>query len=98
MAYNGYPNWETWDVALWIDNDEWTQEEVLEVARLEDGRHDWLREWVENNLLDDAPTFGLAADLFTAAMGEVDWTYLEDSYAAQVKESEEEEEEADNEE
>ena len=23
MSYNGFTNWETWNVALWIDNDEY---------------------------------------------------------------------------
>ena len=33
MAYNGWKNYETWNVALWWDNDEGSQEWTREVAR-----------------------------------------------------------------
>ena len=33
MSYNGWSNYETWNVALWLDNDQGTQ--------------DMLREWAE---------------------------------------------------
>lgn len=32
-GYNGWKNYETWAVALWIDNEEWSQERVQEMAR-----------------------------------------------------------------
>ncbi len=32
-AYNGWKNYETWSVALWIDNDEGTHNERLEMAK-----------------------------------------------------------------
>ncbi len=33
MVYNGYTNWETWTVALVLDNDQELQREVRHVAR-----------------------------------------------------------------
>jgi len=33
MAYNGWTNYETWAVALWIDNDEDSYRERQELAR-----------------------------------------------------------------
>ena len=32
-GYNGWKNYETWAVALWIDNEEWSQERAQEIAR-----------------------------------------------------------------
>lgn len=32
-SYNGWKNYETWAVALWIDNEEWSQERAQEIAR-----------------------------------------------------------------
>ena len=32
-GYNGYTNYETWNCALWLDNDEGTQETVREMAQ-----------------------------------------------------------------
>lgn len=33
MSYSGYANWETWNYALWIDNEEGSWEHVNELAR-----------------------------------------------------------------
>ena len=32
-THNGWTNYETWAVALWIDNEEWSQERAQEIAR-----------------------------------------------------------------
>jgi hypothetical protein len=29
-TYNGYTNYETWNVALWIDNDQWNNATALQ--------------------------------------------------------------------
>lgn len=52
-TYNGWPNYETWNVALWIDNEEAMQNDALQMARdarelpypatsLEDTLRDWI--------------------------------------------------------
>lgn len=33
MSYNGWKNYETWNVSLWLDNDEGTYNEVREIMR-----------------------------------------------------------------
>lgn len=32
MSYNGYANYETWNVALWLDNDPGTSRDVMQLA------------------------------------------------------------------
>ncbi len=33
QEYNGWTNWETWNVALWIDNEEFTYKESRKLTR-----------------------------------------------------------------
>lgn len=77
MGYNGWSNYETWNVALWIDNEPDTYAERYRLARR--ARHqydlaDSLRAWV----LAMMPDIGASmfADLLRAAIGRVDWDEL----------------------
>ena len=90
--YNGWNNYETWLVALWINNDQGTQETVLDMARNcqnnEHERYDLshqLKEWIEeqNPLNDNADLF---SDLLNAALSEVDWYEIAESFLNDVKE------------
>lgn len=83
--YNGWANYETWCVNLWLDNDEGLQDEKQRLVREhcdedEDGSvtgcdtgsaADALKAWVE----EMAPDLGgtLWADLLNSALAEVDW-------------------------
>ena len=95
MAYNGWKNYETWNVALWIDNDEGTYRERCALARRAGSVEDLaasLKSWVE----DMAPDLGASmfSDLLTAALGEVDWDESAENWYEEAQEDDEEEEEA----
>ena len=90
--YNGWTNYETWNVKLWMDNEEGSYRYWQGMAQdvWEDVDHDkddfcskmaqHLKENHEENMPD---VTGVYADLLGAALSEVDWyeiaeTFLED--------------------
>ena len=109
-TYNGWRNYETWAVALWIDNEQETQEQALEMARnavdaagMAEGepyppepRH-ILADTLKTWVSDELlPDLGatLAADLLGAAVSEVDWREIAEHYLADLPAQESEEAEA----
>lgn len=98
--YNGWTNYETWNVALWLDNEQHTQELWSSRARelLEDEEkypnailQDELKEYIEENnpLVDGASMY---SDLLGAAIDSVNWHELAQSYLEGAKEELEQEE------
>lgn len=82
-TYNGWKNYETWLVNIWVTNDEgWNeywQEAATDAASvssladaLESEITDQAREQVGNN--------GLLSDLLRAALREVDWREIAESF------------------
>jgi hypothetical protein len=73
--YNGYTNYETWLVSLWIDNDECTCDLIHNIIRHSKDVYEAseeLKEYVEeNNPLAD--TANLFTDLLNSALSEVDY-------------------------
>jgi hypothetical protein len=91
MSYQGWKNYETWCVNLWLSNDEASYHHVNELAHKAAARAEdreaatcemagWLKALIE----DSAPDVdGMYGDLLTAAISEVDWyevaaSWLED--------------------
>ena len=87
MSYNGYANYETWNVGLWIDNEEGLQSTVHEMAREANGDvsdlANALKEFVEEMTPDLGST--MFADLLNSALSEVDWYELAEGYLSEVK-------------
>lgn len=84
--YNGWENYETWAVALWIDNEETSQLYVGgELARDHKGDVNGFAEAIKNYIEENAPkTEGLYADLLNAAISEVDWLEIAQHFAEVV--------------
>ena len=80
--YNGYKNYQTWNVALWIDNDESTCDLILDlIARCKDDYEaaEELKRFIEeaNPLADTATMF---TDLLNSALAEVDYMEIIESH------------------
>ncbi len=86
-TYNGWKNYPTWAVNLWLSNDEGTYNHVAgtiaecqgETRRIDAA--DWLRDYVRSNTEPDEAT--LAADLLGYALDNVDWYELADTWIAE---------------
>jgi len=88
-TYNGWSNYETWNVKLWLDNDLGTYRDTVEMARCARDEYQLaqdLRAYVE----EMAPDLGASmfADLLGAALGEVDWSEIASAYLEDYSEEE----------
>jgi hypothetical protein len=91
-TYNGWKNYPTWAVNLWLENDEGLYNATLERAAFASNQADptnglasSLRYWVVDEL---APDLGasFAADLLGYAFGEVDWHEIADAWLENLSE------------
>ena len=105
-TYNGWTNYETWAVALWIDNEQGTAERAREMTREYaeapsinklTGRDQTayqlgkaIREWVEEEMLPAIGEASLQADLLGAAVSEVNWYEIAEHYLSDLPAEEEE--------
>lgn len=93
MGYQGWSNYETWAVNLWLENEEgsynywrgatqkaWGETDEKSEERSSDARSA-LEDRLKSEIEEGAPDLGatLWSDLMTAALGEVDWREIADS-------------------
>lgn len=89
--YNGWTNYETWLVKLWMDNDQGSQEFFADLAETYLKRNtsvssfaDQIKEEHEAMLPEVS---GFAADLLNGAMSEVNWQEIAESLLNDAKEN-----------
>jgi hypothetical protein len=83
-TYNGWKNYETWAVHLWLSNEEPLYHEARELADAEYeyptmGPCDAFKEWVEE-MMPALEEGSLQADLLGAALSEVDWLEVVEAF------------------
>jgi hypothetical protein len=88
--YNGWKNYETWVVRLWLDNEESSYRYWAEQARdlgKDTDRVGRLADRLKEEMEDGAPELGctLYSDLLNAAFSEIDWYELASSYLDEVE-------------
>jgi hypothetical protein len=89
-GYQGWTNYQTWAVALWVDNDEGLYHERIRVVRRSLARGNAydveraLKSWIEEMTPDMGAT--LWADLLTSALSDVDWSELAAHWIAEDEE------------
>jgi len=98
-GYNGWKNYETWDVKLWIDNEEsdyeYWHERAKEIREEEEeypilSLADEMKEFYDEN--NPLPEAGVYTDLLNAALGEVDWYEIAEHIMEEIEEETEKEE------
>jgi hypothetical protein len=91
VTYNGWTNYPTWNVKLWLDNDEGLYRQALAIVREARSKHggaavvplaNTLREWVRDDVAtcDEA---SMRSDLFGYALDEVNWREIATVYLAE---------------
>ena len=99
--YNGWTNYETWLVNLWIDNDQGLYEDAKDQAREGLRRGNSARkigedfgDQLETSLRDSNqwPEAGMIADIIATFWHEIDWEEIAEHWVEGMEEDAEEEE------
>lgn len=83
-TYNGWKNYETWAVNLWLSNDEASYQMVEDIIDEAKSPYD-AAQALEIRIEDDSPLAGSASlytDLLSAALSEVDWLGIIESFTS----------------
>ena len=89
-TYQGWTNYETWCVALWLDNEQGSYDYCVELAKDLDGDTYALSERLKEMHEEAAPEVtGVFADLQNAALAAVNWRELAEHYEGVVRDNEE---------
>lgn len=100
QEYNGWTNWETWSVALYVGEGLIDEDSIRDAVKEHDGDAyavgQWVREIVEEYALEGLDPAGLAAHFLVGCLGSADWysigSHMVEDYAPEAEELDEESE------
>ena len=86
-TYNGWTNYETWCVKLWLDNEQGSQEWMNEIVLSYPDNHEAATA-LRDGLADNMPDLGatLWADLLRSAFDEVNWREIAENVREDIDE------------
>lgn len=97
-THNGWTNYETWAVALWLDNEEssyryWraVADETIQLTKRPEERREEavtaLADRIKDEILDGIPSTvtGFYADLLQAALEEVNWLEIAENFLGELR-------------
>jgi hypothetical protein len=88
MSYNGWTNYETWAVKLWLDNEQGDQEMMEEIVR--ENTKDWIAgEVLRDTLAEYMPDLDgtLWGDLLSSAWEGVNWREIAENVREDLSEA-----------
>jgi len=79
--YNGWTNYETWNVNLWLNNDQGTYDFIVELAKQYADDAPMLAQALESFVDELQPELeaSMFSDILNAAMREVNWQEIADA-------------------
>lgn len=84
---NGWSNWETWNVKLWLDNEQGTYDDMRQLASistLDTGElAEAIKDYCEELTQGDEPPASMATDLLRGALSDVNWQEIAAAYVAE---------------
>lgn len=87
-TYQGYTNYPTWVVELWLDNDQSSYNEIMQMARCTDSAYELASEL--KDMHEDANPLDIAcgaySDLMGWVLGQVNWLEIAENYLEAVRE------------
>ena len=88
MSYNGWTNYETWAVKLWLDNEQGDQEMMEEIVR-ENTEDRIAGEVLRDTLAECMPDLGgtLWGDLLSSAWEGVNWREIAENVREDLSEA-----------
>jgi len=81
-TYNGWKNYETWNINLWLDSGESFREDVVCNEELQDtyalAQH--IENFIDELYGQDCKVYGMFTDLLNAALNEVDYYEIAENW------------------